>query len=131
MTRQGEDVWRRVRLAPGTEARTHQPHPARDSDSAAAARTPAAMCVYVSTYDVHGRYITWRRRTGFAAFKSLHKSLHITISLIVSSQAVQSTKTSSPVTKNGRTPSAKREDAISNSEVHLSKIGPASGVKKI
>ena len=30
-----------------------------------------------------------------------------------------------PVTKNGRTPSAKREDAISNSEVHLSKIGPA------
>ena len=30
-----------------------------------------------------------------------------------------------PVTKNGRSPSAKREDAISNSEVHLSKIGPA------
>ena len=29
------------------------------------------------------------------------------------------------MTKNGRTPSAKREDAISNSEVHLSKIGPA------
>ena len=29
------------------------------------------------------------------------------------------------MTKNGRTPSAKREDASSNSEVHLSKIGPA------
>ena len=31
----------------------------------------------------------------------------------------------SPVTKNGRTPSAKREDASSNSEVHLSEIEPA------
>ena len=30
-----------------------------------------------------------------------------------------------PVTKNGHTPSAKREDVISNSEVHLSKkLGP-------
>ena len=36
-----------------------------------------------------------------------------------------------PVTKNGHTPSAKREDVISNSEVHLSKNWARSGVKKL
>ena len=36
-----------------------------------------------------------------------------------------------PVTKNGRTPSATREDAISNSEVHLSKNWARSDVKKL
>ena len=40
-----------------------------------------------------------------------------------------------PVTKNGRTPSAKREDAISNSEVHLGGASEQnwarSGVKKL
>ena len=98
MTRQGEDVWRRVRLAPGTEARTHQPHPARDSDSAAAARTPAAMCVYVSTYDVHGRYILRGEETDWVCRIQIAPQIapHLTISLIVSSQgqAVQSTMTS-------------------------------------
>ena len=36
-----------------------------------------------------------------------------------------------PVTKNEEAPSAKREDAISNSEVHLSKIEPAQVRKNI
>ena len=35
------------------------------------------------------------------------------------------------MTKNGHTPSAKRDDVSSNSEVHLSKIGPGQDVKKI